>query len=201
MKPEALKEKVIRYIAAQTIVTDENFINDEEVFDIISQCRAAILSAKLDAKQRIAPKNMLTFKVKYDASIQYSTQYKVFPIPNFIQDKIMLVGNEGFKVQYTQNRSEVEITNKQGLWAKTRYLVKGNELQVWNPNVSVDIWINGLVLNPMLIPTFNPDYEEYPLDDSLIDVLMQECFAVYYSKIVQTPIDIISDSQNTPKAV
>ncbi len=199
MKPEALKEKVIRYIAAQTIVTDENFINDREVFDILAQARSTVLTDRLEKKKRISPKNLLTFKVAYDADIQYSNQYKVFPIPNFIQDKIMLVGNKGFECEYTQNRTEIEIKNKQRLWPKTRYLVKGYELQIWNPNFAVDIWINGLVYDPMLIPTFNPDYEEYPFDDSLIDLLMQECFNVYYSKIIQTPVDVTPDSINTPK--
>jgi hypothetical protein len=53
----------------------------------------------------------------------------------------------------------------------------------------------------MQVPTFNFDYDEYPIDEALLNTIFDMMFATYQSKIANTPKDTKSDSQDTTKSI
>jgi hypothetical protein len=56
-------------------------------------------------------------------------------------------------------------------------------------------------VSPSEVATFNPDYDEYPIDDALIPQVMEMMYEMYFKKIDGRPIDTRSDSQDTPKVI
>jgi hypothetical protein len=80
------------------------------------------------------------------------------------------------------------------------YYKEGDYLKVDNDGVGT-ILTNYVPVNPMKVPTFNFEYDEYPIDDALVNTIFDIMFATYQSKTSGTPKDTISDSQDTTKSI
>ena len=80
------------------------------------------------------------------------------------------------------------------------YYKENNYLKVDNNGVGT-ILTNYIPVDPMQVPTFNFDYDEYPIDEALLNTIFDMMFATYQSKIANTPKDTKSDSQDTTKSI
>jgi hypothetical protein len=80
------------------------------------------------------------------------------------------------------------------------YYKEGEYLKVDNNGVPT-ILTNYIPVDPMEVPTFNFDYDEYPIDSALVNTIFDVMFATYQSKTSGTPKDIKSDSQDTTKSI
>jgi hypothetical protein len=53
----------------------------------------------------------------------------------------------------------------------------------------------------MQVPTYNFEYDEFPMDEALMNTVLETMFQTYQSKTSQTPKDTVSDSQDTVKSI
>jgi hypothetical protein len=80
------------------------------------------------------------------------------------------------------------------------YYKEGEYLKVDNNGVPT-ILTNYIPVDPMKVPTFNFDYDEYPIDEALVNTIFDVMFATYQSKVQGKPKDTVSDSQDTTKSI
>lgn len=205
MKIDGWKEATIRYAAEKGIVTDEQNINDEEVNVRIITARSTILTDLCNDSNVgiISTANFSKFTVEYDESIQNSTKYTIYQVPQFINSRINYVGDSDFSCDSWRQRNELTIRNSissQIPNVQTPFTIMGNELRVYNPSVKCDIGIIGLLNNPLEAPTFNPDKDEFPMDNNLAGKLNEYMFKTYFQYISNKRLDKVSDNTETPTA-
>jgi hypothetical protein len=82
----------------------------------------------------------------------------------------------------------------------TLYYKEENHLKVDNNSVET-ILTNYIPVNPMQVPTYNFEYDEFPMDEALMNTVLETMFQTYQSKTSQTPKDTVSDSQDTVKSI
>jgi len=80
------------------------------------------------------------------------------------------------------------------------FLTDGSRVKINNNAIKKAVF-NYIPVNPLLDPTFNYDYDDYPVDESIINDVLDYMFKTYQSKTAQTPLDTVSDSKETVKSV
>jgi hypothetical protein len=80
------------------------------------------------------------------------------------------------------------------------YLTDRGRLKINNNSIST-IMANYIPVNPLLDPTFNYDYDDYPVDESMINDILDFMFKTYQSKTAKVPLDTVSDSKETTQSI
>jgi hypothetical protein len=195
MRVDEVIQTTIIYLQQKGINTDEQLLRRLEILDKFNTIRAKFLSDMLIAGNKISAINYQTIFEDANGFSDENERLIAFNCPQTVMGKIEFVGSTNGVVRFRQSDTlmEYQSTIKSQIPSITRYYRDLNQLLLDNRNVST-IRINALCVNPYSVSTFNPDYDQYPIDEALMPQLNEALFKVYFSKISQVKPDVKPDS-------
>jgi hypothetical protein len=203
MKQDEIIQTTIIYLMQKGINTDELLIRRLEILDKFNSIRSKILSDFIVKEYEISSRNYQTTFIDKSAYTDdgETNQYSYFNTYPTIMGRTAFVGSTDGKCRFREylTISEYQSTIKSVVPKITGYYPESGKLKVDNPMVEV-VRVNATFTNPYALETFNPDYDEYPVDDALIPQICEGMYQVYFAKIAPIQPDTINDNTQTPKA-
>jgi hypothetical protein len=192
MKQDEIIQTAIIYIAQKGANTDELLIRRQEIL-----VKGGFIAKNTNLSSRnylISHVDRMEFTVN-----ENSNYFEVYPS---VMGQYEWVGSADGICRFRENRtlSEYSSTIKSQVPSITRYYLEEAKLRVTD-NIVETIRVQFVPVSPSEVLTFNPDYDEYPIDDALIPQVMEMMYEMYFKKIDGRPIDTKSDSQDTPKVI
>lgn len=202
MKGDQIIDTIIRYIERKGIVTDESFLRRAQLFNLFNQVKSDVLGQFMVQRVEITGGNYWEATIDRAEYEQASTRFSYFEVPKVVMNSYEYVGGTDGCSRFRENltRSDFQNTVSQQVPQETEYMKINNHLMVNNSALPA-ILVNVIPVNPMDWANFNFDYDEYPIDESLINVVCDRMFASYQSKNAPAPLDTVSDSKETTKSV
>ena len=201
MKADKIIDNIIQYMEQKSIVTDETLLRRVQLFDIFCATRAKVLSDFKIKGYPISGANNMQMVIDSDTFNQ-GGQYSYFSTPKAVFNDYKYVGGQDGCSRFRECEdlaSEQSSLNDQ-VPPITLYRKSVHYLEVKNNSVET-ILAEYIVENPMTAPTYNFEYDEFPMDEALINTVMVAMFQDYQSKTSQTPKDTVNDSQDTVKSI
>ena len=202
MRGDQIIDTIIRYVERKGIVTDESFLRRGQLFDLFNQVKADVLSQFMVQGVEITGGNYWEAIIDRAEYEQASTAFTYFDVPKVVMNSYEYVGGTDGCSQFRENltRSDYRNTVSQQVPRQTEYMKINNYLQVENSTLPA-IMVNAIPVNPLDWANYNFEFDEYPIDEALINVVCDRMFQSYQSKAAQTPVDTNSDSKETTKSV
>jgi hypothetical protein len=201
MRCDQIIDAIIIYIERNNIVTDETFLRRQQLMDLFCSARARVLSQFMIQRVGVTGKNYLKSVIDKTVYEQGGT-FNYFEVQSAVMNEYEYVGGidgcSRFRENLTISQYQNSI-NKQ-VPSITLYYKEDTMLKVDNNQVET-ILVNYIPVNPVNVPTFNYELDEFPLDDAMIDIVFNEMFETYQKKVIESPKDTVSDSQDTIKSI
>lgn len=200
MKSDQIIDAIIVYIERNNIVTDETFFRRQQLLDLFCAARARVLSQFMIQRVGITGKNYLKSVIDKTVYEQGGT-FNYFEVESAVMNEYEYVGGTDGCSRYRENLtiSQYQNTINQQVPKITMYYKEASMLKVDNNQVET-ILLNYIPVNPIQVPTFNYELDEFPVDDAMLDIVFNEMFETYQKKVIETPKDTVSDSQDTIKS-
>lgn len=201
MKCDQIIDAIIVYIERNNIVTDETLLRRQQLLDLFCAARARVLSEFKIKGIMLTGKNYL--KSVIDKTIfEQGGLFNYFEVQPAVMNEYEYVGGTDGCSRYRENItiSQYQNTINQQVPKVTMYYKEGDMLKVDNNQVET-ILTNYVPVNPMQVPTFNYELDEFPVDDAMLDTIFNEMFETYQKKAMESPKDTVSDSQDTVKSI
>ena len=203
MKQDEIIQTAVIYLMQKGINTDELLIRRLELLDKFNSIRSKILSDFIVKQYEISSRNYQTTfidKTTYtDDGV--NNVYSYFNVHPTIMGVTSFVGSTDGRCRFREylTISEYQSTIKNIVPSITGYYPEEGKLKVDNPFVET-IRVNATYTNPSALETFNPDYDQYPVDDAMIPQICEMMYQVYFAKIAPIQPDTINDNTQTPRA-
>lgn len=193
-----IREKAIRWGLSQGIITDESQVNFDAIDSDCYAMRASILLELQNSFAYTSVNNTITTSVPYDADIQESPkEYRDFVVPRALNGKYPYVGSScvSQNIRITDSFAAQASTIKEQIPSAIRafFMPNQNRLRVYS-NMVKDITLNFIPLDPREAKDYNVDYDDFPLEDGLIPILISRLQESFYKYVLQVPIDVKPDS-------
>lgn len=194
-------DAAIIYVERNNIATDETLLRRAQILDLFNASKAKVLGDFRIKGYELTGKNYLKSVID-KSTYEQGGKYNYFEVAPAIMNEYEYVGGTNGCSRFRENVtiSQFQNTINQQVPSITQYYKEGDYLKVDNDGVGT-ILTNYVPVNPMKVPTFNFEYDEYPIDDALVNTIFDMMFATYQSKTSGTPKDTISDSQDTTKSI
>lgn len=201
MKSKQIIDSIIQYVEQKGIVLDETLLRRAQLFDLFNVSKAKLLSDYIYNDKQVSDTNYLESvidRIEYEEGSPYS----YFEIANSIMGYVDYVGGTDGCSRFREMDSIMQEQSTVNLQVPsiTTYRRKNNFLAVKNNGVGT-ILVSYIPVNPMEVPTFNFDMDDYPVDAALLNTIFDVMFATYQSKTQQSAKDTVSDSQDTVKSI
>lgn len=199
MKADQIIDTIIRYVEQKGIVTDETFLRRRQLLVLFGNSRAKVIYEMIRAGEEVSDNNYITSVL---TNIEYNTtgNFSYFNIPNSVNGDYSFIGSEDGCNRFRECSTIAEFQST--LHCQVPYIARyylENEYLKINQKAVKRVRVNYIPSNPLQVTTWNYELDEYPVDESLIDVICQEMFAAYQSKTSQTPLDVVEDGKETIK--
>jgi len=201
MKCDQIIDAIIVYMERNNIVTDETLLRRQQLIDLFCAARARVLSEFKIKGYPITGKNYL--KSVIDKTIfEQGGAFNYFDVKPAVMNEYEYVGGTDGCSRYRENLtiSQYQNTINQQVPKITMYYKEGDMLKVDNNQIET-ILTNYIPVNPVQVPTFNYELDEFSVDDALLDTVFNEMFETYQKKVADVPKDTVSDSQDTIKSI
>lgn len=194
-------DAAIQYVEANNIVTDETMLRRASLLRMFNASKSKVLSDFKIKGYEITGGNYLKSVID-KAVYEQGGKYNYFEVSPAVMNEYEYVGGLDGCSRFRENLtiSQFQNTINQQVPKITMYFKEGEYLKVDNNGIPT-ILTNYIPIDPMKVPTFNFDYDEYPVDEALLNSIFNEMFATYQSKVHGKPKDTISDSQDTTKSI
>ena len=203
MTCKEILEAGIQYIEANNIVTDETMLRRAQFLSAFNASKSKVLSDFIaqGLEAEITGSNYLDsylYKVVYEQG----GKYNYFEVAPAVMNGYNYVGGidgcSRFREMATKAQEQSTLNDQ--VPSITTYRKGDQYLMVKNNGVN-EILASYIPVDPMKVPTFNFDYDQYPVDEALLNSIFNEMFATYQSKVQGKPKDTVSDSQDTTKSI
>jgi len=201
MKADKIIDNIIQYIEQKGIVTDETLLRRVQLFDIFCASRAKVLSDFKIKGYEISGANYMKSVIDNEA-FEQGGKFNYFEVAPAVMNEYEYVGGIDGCSRFRENLtiSQFQSTINQQVPPITLYYKEENHIKVDNNSVET-VLMNYIPVNPMQVPTYNFEYDEFPMDEALMNTVLTVMFQDYQSKTSQTPKDTVSDSQDTTKSI
>jgi len=202
MNSDQLIDTIIRYVERKGIVTDESFLRRGHLFMLFNTVKSRVQSNLMISGVTLTGKNYLKTVIDKSSFESTSTKFSYFEAPPAVMNSYEFVGGTDGCTQFRENLTMSDFLNtcSQQVPAQTEYLYVNEYLKV-NKTTVPSILLNFIPVNPMKVKTWNYEFDEYPIDEALIDSVCEEMFRTYQSKSAQAPLDTVSDSAESTKSI
>lgn len=201
MKADKIIDTIIQYMERNNIVTDETLLRRVQLFDIFCASRAKVLSDFKIKGYPISGANNMQMVLDSEYFNQ-GGKYRYFSIPKAVFNDYKYVGGQDgcSRFRECEDLASEQSTINDQVPSITLYRKSVHYLEVKNNSVET-ILAEYIVENPMTAPTYNFEYDEFPMDEALMNTVLDVMFQTYQSKTTQAPKDTVSDSQDTVKSI
>jgi len=201
MKADKIIDNIIQYMEQKGIVTDETLLRRVQLFDIFCASRAKVLSDFKIKGYEIFGANYMKSVVDNEV-FEQGSKFNYFEVAPAVMNEYEYVGGIDGCSRFRENLtiSQFQSSINQQVPPITLYYKEENHVKVDNNSVET-VLMNYIPVNPMQVPTYNFEYDEFPMDEALMNTVLTVMFQDYQSKTSQTPKDTISDSQDTTKSI
>jgi hypothetical protein len=207
-----LKEIADEIIRAKEggISVDESKYDLAYLYSLIHQARAQAIFMQWQKVKRINVAWTQRFDCTFVPDLQDNDCCVKFECPAPItldnkMDGFLYIGSIDWNCAYRKVESRAKLAS----FEKYRY-TKGNNflakviysdgfIEVWGNTFIEELAVDGIFADPTKVSNFNVDYDEYPIDPSLLEQMKVLLFNQDL-KLIQGPIDVKSDSQSTINA-
>jgi len=202
MKADQIIDTIIRYVERKGIVTDESFLRRGQLFALFNTVKSRVQSNLIISGVEMTGKNYLETTIDKSIFESTSTKFGYFEAPPAVMNGYEYVGGTDGCSRFRENITLSDYTNTCSLQvpAVTEYLYTNEYLKI-NKTTVPTILVNFIPVDPSKLATWNFEFDEYPIDEALIDSVCDEMFNAYQSKTAQAPLDTISDSKETTKSI
>jgi hypothetical protein len=201
MKADKIIDTIIQYMERNNIVTDETLLRRVQLFDIFCASRAKVLSDFRIRRLEISGANYMKSVIDNEVYEQ-GGKFNYFEVAPAVMNEYEYVGGIDGCSRFRENLtiSQFQSTINCQVPSVVLYYKEENHLKIDNNSVET-ILTNYIPVNPMQVPTYNFEYDEFPMDEALMNTVLDTMFETYQSKTAQTPKDTVSDSQDTTKSI
>lgn len=198
-----VRENIVRAVSA-ALNTDENRYEPDYIDDIANQYRAAAIREIWGESSRINSIWTQQYIAKYSADLQDDDNFVRFACPSAIsidnfRDGFFYVGSVDGNTAYRKviSRASFANANIHRITKINNRIVKAlwsdGYWEIYGAPLIKELRVDGIFPKPTDIPSFNPDYDPYPIDDNTL-VLMKALIKEEMGVMAATPPDRISDS-------
>lgn len=193
------------------VISDENRLDIPYIRIVLNTFRNQIIRDFYKQNKRINPQCYQKYWPEFSADLQDVPKVVKFTCPEVISmdsnsDGFRYIGTIDCSIEFrrirtrsmlsTINKHQLMSTNN-GTYTGVLYDGSANVLEVYgNPEIE-ELLIEGLFSNPHDIPTFNPEKDQYPLNDDLIPFLEEMIFKAQTSVEASTPEDYRNQNSQT----
>lgn len=202
-----LADSIIRQV--ESIRTDKTKFETKYLFDLIHQAKATVQSNLYKKYGKINSSWTVQYFPDYEVDLQETNTYKKFSIPTpsvtlgGTHSGIVYVGSVNLCDSFPTVQSRGELSNylsHRVTKDKPVVLYSDTFLELYNCPIK-NILIDYVPANPTLLPTYNLDIDNYPLDDEGIDMLMQLIKQATTGIQAKMPVDYLPNKIDTATAV
>lgn len=189
-------------------LTNDSKLDKGFIYSLIHSARAYVVSQRWIAESKVPYVYYQRFEPDYRKLAQEdSCLTKFYDFPQVIQldqraSGVGYVGTiNGVPMSFREVTSRQAFASMQNdrvmKMGRVPYvLLEGNSLEVYYKDKIKEFAIEAIFADPTLVPTYNVDYDAYPVD--IADVSKMEAYitAIEYKTIINTLIDRISNSRD-----
>lgn len=176
--------------------------------DTIHKARATVLFNYYQKYHKINPSWTQQFIGEYSSLLQESNKFIKFQCPSVLTlddfiDGFMYVGNLNDNVSYRKisNRATLSTYNSHRYTRLNidtpEFIYSDGYIEIYGNSMIRQLKVDGIFTDPTKIPTYNKEFDQYPVDESLIP-LMQDL--IFNTEIkVELGEGVVVKSQNRIK--
>lgn len=201
MTADKIIDTAIVYFEQRGINTDETMLRRAQLFDTICSTRAKVLSDFYVRGIEISGANYM--KSIIDAAyFDKGSKFNYFEVAPAVMNEYEYFGGLDGCSRFRENLtiSQFQNTINQQVPSIPLYYKEYPYLKLNNNSVETAL-LNYIPVNPMQVPTYNYELDDFPMDEALMNTVFDMMFQTYQSKTVQSPKDTVSDSQDTTKSI
>ncbi len=203
-----VRENITRAVAA-ALETDENRYEADYIDGIADQYRALVIKEIWRVDKRINSIWTQQFFAEYSADLQDNENFVRFACPPTIsidkkRDGFFFVGSiDGIEAyRKVESRATLSNANNHRITKLNNRVIKAlwsdGYWEIYGAPLIKDLRVDGIFSKPTDVPTFNPEFDDYPVDDNTL-VVMKRMIREEMGVMAATPLDTISDSSDKVK--
>lgn len=214
MKLEEIIERITKGAAAG-IFTDESRFDQPTLTTLINTARAQTIQAIYFKNKRINPACYQTFFGNYNADLQVDDPCLVkFKCPSVINldsnsDGFRFVGQvdgvNGFRrivsrAQLATYNQHPFMKVQSGRYIAALWSAPDGVWEIYNSSLKY-LRVEGIFANPLEIPTYNKDIDDYPVSVEMLPMIEDFIFKTVTAIEAQTTPDYVSTSTDTTQVL
>lgn len=170
---------IMQRIGDSGVFTDSSRFDRDFYEDAVHKGRASVLLDAYSKIKRINPIWTQQFVAKYEPDLQDDNCLVRFKVPavltlNYALDGFLYVGSTQGNCQYRKMANRADLANSNGnrytriREDQVKFIYSDGFIECYGNTELRDLRVDGIFLNPTEVPTYNKQYDEYPLDEALI---------------------------------
>jgi len=190
------------------IITDENRLDDKYLIAVLNSYRAYMIPESWKKERKVYPGIYQTLWIDYDPNAQDEQCVRIFPCPSVLQIAPHLFGinyvgsvkrDQSFRLTLTRgaqaNKQKHRIMKRSSrkidiLYDPGQGILETDDLDLKH------IRIDAAWRNPLDIPTYNIETDQYPLPDDVIEIILDLLNKGTLRTIIQVPANKVGNSQD-----
>ena len=166
------------------------------IYDLIHQYRQLVMRMTYEKTGRIHPLWTQQFIPEFTKDLQESLKYVRFDVPAPVvlddqTDGFIYIGtlDRSCAFRKLQNRAELALFNEHRVTksGNIKTIWSDGFLEVWSNPLQKEVRIDGIFSNPTLLPSYNLEFSEYPLDGDSITTMKQLIYGAQTEPMAKTP--------------
>lgn len=207
-----IAEDIIRS-AQGAVFTEQSKFQIPYIYDLIHQYRNVILRTTYEKTGRVHPLWLQQYFPEFSKDLQESELYVKFecPPPVVLDDQtdgFLYIGTLDKSCNFRKNQNRAELAmyqNHRVTKVRTKGKIKtiwsDGYLEVWGNPLQKEIRIDGVFMNPTLLPDYNMEVSEYPISGDDLTQLKQLIFNSQTEPMAKTPTDFKNNMVDNPTAL
>ena len=195
-----ITEEVIRTDSGGGIITDENKLDSDFIQSLVHEYRAKAIWDSWQRTRRINPVWTQQFIPEFEPDLQESKDFVKFTCPSVVslddkRDGFLYIGTiEGdFAFRKVISRADLANKNRHRFTKKRPKALYSDGFLEIHGNIR-EIKVDAIFSNPTDIPTYNIEFDNYPISDDILVLMKAILFQTQTSVIESKTADVISDS-------
>jgi len=195
-----ITEEIIRTDSGGGVITDENKLDSDFIQSLVHEYRGKAIWDSWQRTKRINSLWTQQFIPEFEEALQESSDFTKFACPPVIslddkRDGFLYIGTVDGDFSFRKVTSRADLANKnRHRFTKKRpkALYSDGFLEI-HGNIE-EVRVDGIFANPTDIPTYNAEFDNYPISDDILVLMKALLFQTQTSIIDRKPADVISDS-------
>lgn len=207
---EEIIERLVKN-ASGSIFTDESRFDQPTLITLINTARAQTIQAIYFKNKRINPACYQTFYADYSADLQVDEECLVkFKCPSVINldsnsDGFRFVGQVDGKKGFRRVVSRAQLATyndhpfmkvNSGRYVAALWSAPDGVWEIYNSTLKY-LRVEGIFANPLEIPTYNKDIDDYPVSVEMLPMIEDFIFKTVTAIEAQSQPDYVSNSADT----